>query len=181
MNKSLIAALLLGAVIAPVAASAQEVPSTVSEILSVGAAVYGPDGSDVGKVESMAGGNVVIFTGANRATLPANSFGRNDKGLVISMTKEQLDSAVAAAAAKSNAALDGALVPGAEIKSSDGVAVGKVQKVDGANVIVDLAAGQAITLQKTQLVAQGTGLSLAMSAADLQAAVSAATAQTGAQ
>ncbi|MCB2046961.1 MAG: hypothetical protein KDE32_01895 [Novosphingobium sp.] len=175
MNKSLIAAVLLGASMLPSAAMAQGVPSNVAEILAVGATVSGPEGAEVGTIEKMAGGNVVIFTGTNRATLPATAFGRNDKGLVISMTKAQLDAAVAAAEAKGDAALDAALAEGAEIASSDGVKVAKVQKVEGENVTVDLTSGTAITLQKSHLSVNNGALVLRMTAAQLQSAVSAAT------
>lgn len=177
MKKPLIAALLLGASLVPGAAFAQGVPAPVAEILAVGATVFGPEGGEVGKIEKMEGGNVVIFTGTQRATLPATALGRTEKGLVISMTKAQLDSAVAEAEAKANASLEAALAVGADVTSSDGVKVATVQKIDGDNVIVDLASGTAITLQKSHLSVKDGGLTLLMTAAQLQSAVSAAAGQ----
>ena len=175
MKKSLIAAALLGASLSPAVAMAQEVPATVSELLAVGATVYGPNGAEVGKIEKLADGNVVIFTGTNRATLPATSIGRNDKGLLIGMTKEQLDSAVAAASAKADAAMTAALVPDAQITSTDGVVVGTVQKVEGENVTVDLSSGSTIALPKNQLHATASGgLGLFVTAAEFTAAVNSA-------
>lgn len=176
MKKSLIAAALLGACLTPVAAVAQDVPDAVAAALAVGATVYAPDGSEVGTIKNMPGGNVVISTGKHDATLPATVFGMNEKGLLIAMTKAQLDAAVEAAEAKANAAMDAALVADASVHSSDGVVVGTVQKIEGDNVTIDLPAGTAITLQKEHLTAGSNGLSLYMTAADFNAAVSAATA-----
>lgn len=174
MKNTLFAALLLGTSLVPAAAIAQGVPANVAEVLKVGAKVHGPQGGDVGIIEKMEGGNVVIFTGAHRATLPATSLGRDDAGLVIGLTKAQLDSAVAAAEAKVDAALDAALVADAEVRSSDGVLVGKIQKVEGDNVTVDLASGSAITLQKSHLGVKDGGLALHMSEAEFKNAVAAA-------
>lgn len=176
MKKSLIAAALLGAVLTPAAALAQDIPDAVASALAVGAMVYAPDGSEVGTIKSMPGGNVVISTGKHDATLPASVFGRNEKGLLISMTKAQLDAAVEAAEAKANAAMDAALVADAQIHSKDGVVIGTVQKVEGDDVTIDLPEGTAITLKKEHLTVGQNGLSLFMTAAEFKAAVGAATA-----
>lgn len=178
MKKSLIAAAILAASVSHAPLMAQEASDQAAEAvaaaLQVGATVYGPDGAEVGTIESLPAGNAVVFTGTQRATLPAEAFGKNENGLLISMTKAQLEEAVSAAEAQASTAMTSALVADAEIKSSDGVVVGSVQKVDGDNVIVDLPEGQAITLQKQHLTADESGLKLVMSAAEFQAAVSAA-------
>lgn len=180
MKKTLIAAALLGMSMASAPLLAQDAADPVAAALVVGATVYGPQGAEVGKIESMPNGNVVVFTGNNRATLPASAFGKNEKGLVVSMTKAQLDAAVEAAVAKAkqqaNQALATALVPDAEVRSSDGVLVGSVQKIEGNNVVVDLADGRAITLQRKHLTADDSGLKLVMTEAQFQDAVNAATA-----
>ena len=51
----------------------------------------------VGTVESADASGAVVTTGTARARLPLTSFGRNNQGLVIAMTKAQLEAAVAAA------------------------------------------------------------------------------------
>lgn len=175
MKKLLIAAVFMGAGLSPVAAIAQDVAAPVAALLATGAKVYAADGSEVGTVEKIDGGNVVIFTGKNRATLPASSLGKNDKGLLIAMTREQLDSAVEAANAKADAAMTAALIPDAPIKSSDGAVIGKVQKVEDGKVTIDLPTGSAIVLGKDQMRAGADGLSLFMTAAQFNSAVSAAT------
>lgn len=180
MRKSLIAAALLGATLSPAAAMAQDVPAAVSELIVKGAAVYGSDGAEVGKIEDTPAGNVVIFTGTNRATIPAASLGKNEKGLVIGMTKADLDSAVAAASAKADEAINAALVAGAKVSGSDGTEIAKVQKVEGDNVTLDLPSGTAIALPKNQFQATATGLSLFMTSAEFTAAVAAATSSASA-
>ncbi len=178
MRNTLFPAILLGTSLLSGAAVAQGLPAPVAEILKVGAKVHGPQGADVGIIEKIEGGNVVIFTGAHRATLPATSLGSGEKGLVIGLTKAQLDSAVAAAAAKVDAALDAALVADAEVHSSDGVLVGTIQKVEGEDVTIDLATGSPVTLQKAHMGIKDGKVGLHMSAAELQAAVSAAKEET---
>ncbi len=173
MRKTLVAAALATAALTQSPALAQDVPEAVASALTVGATVYAPDGSEVGTVEDMPGGNVLLFTGKNRATLPAASFGINEKGLLIGMTKVQLDSAIEAAEAKVAAAKDAALVAGASIASNDGVAIGSIQKVEGDNVVVDLPDGRAVTLKKDHFTLNGSQLQLGMTAAQFQSAVSA--------
>jgi len=55
-------------------------------------------GGLVGTVESADASGAVVATGAVRARLPISSFARNDQGLVIAMTKAQLEAAAASAA-----------------------------------------------------------------------------------
>lgn len=64
---------------------------------SVGATVYGSDGAPVGKIESMASGNAVLDTGKRKATLALNAFGSGPQGPTITVTKTQLEDAVAKA------------------------------------------------------------------------------------
>jgi hypothetical protein len=173
MKKSLIAAALMGVMMTPGAVLAQDEAAATAPELAVGGTVYDPEGGVVGTIEKMAGGNVVISTGTNSATLGANAFVKGPNGPVIGMTKEELDAAVEQAAAKAQAAKDAALVPGAQVSSSDGVVVGTVDKIEGENVFLKLTDG-AITLQKEHLTTGPEGLKLFMTAAQFQSAVTAA-------
>lgn len=187
MKKALIAAALVGTSVIPMAtAHAQEAaPATTAAATptpTVGAKVFGPDKAEVGTIEKVEGGNAVVNTGTQRATLPMTAFGANASGgLLISMTKAQLDSAVAAAEAQAASTMMASLTPDAPIKSSDGVLVGSVQKVEGDNVTIDLAEGSAITLQKEYLMADSTGLKVKMTDAAFKAAVAAASSSAPAQ
>jgi hypothetical protein len=63
-----------------------------------GAQVHDQTGGLVGTVESADANGAVVATGTVRARLPISSFARNDQGLVIGMTKAQLEAAAAQAA-----------------------------------------------------------------------------------
>jgi hypothetical protein len=67
---------------------------------SAGATVRDPQGGEVGKVESATATDAIVSTGTNRVQLPVGSFGKNSAGLVIGLTKAQLDAQAAAAAPK---------------------------------------------------------------------------------
>ncbi|MEZ5735764.1 MAG: hypothetical protein R3E09_08160 [Novosphingobium sp.] len=175
MKKSLIAAALMGVLTMPAAALAQDAAAAEAPELAVGTTVYDPQGGEVGTIEKLIGGNVVVFTGKNRATLGAASFVKGPNGPVIGMTKEQLDTAIEQAAAKADAAMAAALVLGAEVRSKDGVVVGSVKEIEGDNVIVELSEESAITLKKEHLTVDDKGLKLFMTAQQFQAAVDAAT------
>lgn len=61
--------------------------------LKSGATVYDDKGGEVGKIVSTSAKGAVIDTGTVKATIPTSSFAKSDKGLVIAMTKAQIDAA----------------------------------------------------------------------------------------
>jgi len=183
MNTRILAAALATAALSPIAAQAQSAapasaaPATQQAAVAptVGAKVYGPDGVEAGTVEKVDAANAVVNTGTKRATLPLAAFGKNEKGLLISMSKAQLEAAVAAAETKTATTTSSALVANAPVKTSDGVAIGTVQKVEGDNVTLSLSDGKAITVTKQYLTTAADGsLALTMKSADFKAAVAAA-------
>jgi hypothetical protein len=70
-------------------------PATAAD-LRVGASVQDSQGGAVGTIESVDAEGAVVSTGSARAKMPVSSFGRNANGLVISMTKAELEAAVSA-------------------------------------------------------------------------------------
>jgi hypothetical protein len=70
-------------------------PATAAD-LRVGVAVQDSQGGAVGTIESVDAEGAVVSTGSARAKMPVSSFGRNANGLVISMTKAELEAAVSA-------------------------------------------------------------------------------------
>lgn len=159
----LAAALALAA--APVTVLAQ------TAVPVVGAVVFGPQGNEVGKVDSVTDAVVVVDTGKNKAALPASSFGSSPKGAVIGFTREQLDAAIEEAAQKAAAALDAALVAGATVRSQDGIEVGSIKEVNAeGNVVVDRAAGP-IAMPKANFATDDKGPIIRMTAAQLEAAI----------
>lgn len=159
---------------APAAAAAT--PTTTA--VTAGATVYDSQGVAVGTVESVSGDNVVLAIGASRATLASSAFATGPKGVTINTTKAQLETAVAQATAQNTASLDSALAVGADVQSKDGVVVGKVKSVAGDQVVLDRPAG-AVTLAKQFFTSGSAGLTIALSAAELEAAAKAAGAPAG--
>lgn len=164
MKKSLIAAAIAAASLAPIAASAQGAAATASSAPTVGAKVYDTEGSEVGTVESVQGGVVTVNTGTARAGLPSTAFAMREKGPTISMTKAQLETAVNGAAAQTGAAKDAAMVVDAPVKSSDGVVLGTISKVAGDDVTVQLSNGSSAVLKKSYLGLVNNALTLGMTA-----------------
>jgi hypothetical protein len=66
--------------------------------VKAGVPVYDTNGGAVGKIESVIGADAVIDTGDTRPKIPISSFAKNEKGLIISMTKAELDAAAKKAA-----------------------------------------------------------------------------------
>ena len=61
-----------------------------------GLEVRDPQGGLVGTVESVDGEGAVVSTGNLRAKLPFQSFGKNNLGLVISLSRAELEAAASA-------------------------------------------------------------------------------------
>ena len=59
--------------------------------LKAGESVYDEAGHLVGKVVSATADSAIVNTGEVRAEIPLSGFGKNDKGLVISVTKADLN------------------------------------------------------------------------------------------
>lgn len=76
----------------PTAATAADVKAGVS--------VYDQKGGLVGKVESVSGKGAVVSTGTVKASIPVSSFAKGEKGLVISMSKAEIDAAAKETTAK---------------------------------------------------------------------------------
>lgn len=154
----------------PGMASAQAPASAASApALTVGATIYDTQGGEVGKIDSMTADAVVVDTGANKATLPKTAFGSGAKGPTLTITKAQIDEQVAAATQKANAALEAALVVGAEVKGKAGTPIGTVKEVTGEQVVIGRAAGP-VALSKKAIALGAQGLYISMTAEELDAA-----------
>jgi hypothetical protein len=66
--------------------------------LNAGVEVFDTAGASVGKIETVTATGAIVATGKVRAQLPLASFGKNAKGLVITMNKTELEAAAAAKA-----------------------------------------------------------------------------------
>lgn len=169
--KYLVAASLLAAAGIPAATQAQEAVE-----LSAGTMVYGPEGNEVGTIESVNGDAVVLNTGNNIANLGRGSFVQGPNGPVIGFTKEKLDEviekAAADAAAKREAALSAALVPGAALRSYDGVAIGSIETIEeDGSIIVKQDETHKIALSRAQFSTDDAGLIVLFTKEQLDAAL----------
>jgi hypothetical protein len=118
--------------------------------LTPGMAVTDAQGGAVGTIESVTAQGAIVSTGTAKANLPANAFAKRDNGVAIGMTKAELEAAV-------NTAKTPEITVGAAISGPAGASVG-------------------MAVLPKQGFAQGpNGLVIGMTAAQLEAAVKAAT------
>ncbi|WP_374413909.1 hypothetical protein [Novosphingobium colocasiae] len=174
MKASLIAA-AIAAVALPSGVAMAQGTTAGAVAPTVGAKVYGPQGDEVGTVEAVQDGVVVVNTGTAKGGIPIASFAMRAKGLTIGYTKAQLETALGAAAADSGAKLDAALVADASVKSADDVVLGTVSKREGDDVTLALSEGGMVQLKKQSFGLDATGgLKIGMTAAALKSAMTAA-------
>ncbi len=73
-----------------------EVTAATAADVQAGAAIRDQSGAPVGTVESVNGETAVVSTGTVRAEIPISSFGKDAQGLVLAMTRVQLEAAAGA-------------------------------------------------------------------------------------
>lgn len=154
--------------------------AALAQDVAAGVSVYGPDGTVVGTVESVADGVVTLDTGTHKAPLPADAFGTGDKGPTITVTKAQIDAMVSEQLAAAAAQRDGALVAGAAVTSADGSPLGSVTSVDGDAVVVETEDGP-VAMKREHFAVDANGALMALFTAEqIEAAAAAeATATAG--
>lgn len=162
------------ALASPVAQTPAAAPPQTSGAgtIAVGTTVFDAQGAEVGKIESVAGGNAVIFTGTNRATIPLASFGKSPKGPTLGMTRAELDAAAAKAAVAATEQLRARLLPGTEVRGSAGAVIAKVKELDGDNVVLTTPKGE-VRVPLTGVGANTQGVFIGMTQAEFDAAVAA--------
>ena len=77
-----------------------QVTAATAADLKAGVEVYDQSGALVGKVDSVGANGAIVNTGKARAEIPVASFGKNDKGLVVAITKAEIDAKATAEAKK---------------------------------------------------------------------------------
>jgi hypothetical protein len=80
---------------ADAAATVGPVQAATKEDIKTGANVIDQKGGSVGTIESVTADGAVIATGKARVQIPLGSFGKSASGLVIGMTKTELEAAAA--------------------------------------------------------------------------------------
>jgi len=150
--------------------------ATAGAGVTAGAAVFDASGNPVGTIESVSGANAVLSTGTVKASIPIASFGKGAKGLVVGITKADLEAQVAAATKPTN------IAAGMAVSGPQGNPVGKIDSVNG-DMITVATANTKVQLPKTAFAQGPNGLVIGLTAEQLDAAAKAAgatpTPQTG--
>jgi hypothetical protein len=81
---------------------ASAVPATAADI-KAGASLRDVKGVKIGTIASTDGQQVVVDTGATKIGVPLVAFGKDDQGLLLSITADKFNQLVAAAHAKAQA------------------------------------------------------------------------------
>ena len=135
----------------------------------VGASVVDSKGQPVGTIESVTGGNAVLSTGTAKASIPVTAFAKGPNGLVVGISKADLEAQVAQASKPTE------IAAGMAVSGPSGAPVGKVEAVTGDMVTV-ATANTKVQLPKTAFAQGQNGLVIGMTADQLDAAAKAATA-----
>jgi hypothetical protein len=142
---------------------------------TVGTAIKDTAGAPVGTVASVDGDNIIVDTGTNKVPVPEKSFTPTPDGLLLAMTKVQLDSAFESALAAQKAKVIAAAQPGATVRGSAGALIGTVARMDGDYVRIKGEQGEA-RIPLSGLALKDDGLHFGMTAAEFAEAVKSSTA-----
>lgn len=160
--------------LAGVAAHAQEAAPAAS--LVVGAKVYDQNGEDVGQIAKIAGDKVAVSIDGNGLVVPKSAFMASDKGPALKAPKEKILAVLKQAEADA-AAVDGALKPGAQVRSADGATVlAKVTAMAPQGAVLTTSEGK-ITMPRAAFFLSPKGLAMKVDEKQFLAGVRAARAQ----
>lgn len=143
-----------------------------------GAAVMDAKGGAVGTIASVNGDVAVIDTGVVKASVPTSSFAKSEKGLLLGMTKAELEAAAKGASAEQKEQFLASLAPGLAVTDASGGAVGTIEAIEGDLVTIATPNAKA-KLPKASLAQGPNGPVIGMTQAQLEAAVQATTPPAG--
>ena len=159
---------------APAPAAGMAPAASATAGVTAGASVADSKGGAVGTIASVSGDVAVLDTGTVKASIPVASFAKTDKGLVIGMTKAELEAAAQGAQAQANAALK----PGTAVIDAKGGSVGTIEAVEGDMVTVATPNVKA-KLPKSAIAMGPNGAVISMTQAQLEAAAKGSAAPAG--
>lgn len=158
---------------APAAATTAAAPAAAPSV-TAGAKVSDAQGGAVGTVVSVAPGAATVDTGTVKVGVPLQSFAAGPNGLVLGMTKAQLEAAAQTAKASVEVAV------GDSVSDPSGAPVGKIEAVD-ADLVTLATANSKARLPKASFSNGANGLVIGMTAAQIDEASKGATADTAAK
>lgn len=145
-------------------------PPAASAAITVGMTVRDTAGGEVGTVTKVEPGFIVVKTDKHEVRLPSTSFTPHEGALLFGITRDQLN----AETEKALAAAEAKIAPGAAVSDSAGVAVGTLSAVDANSVTVKLTSGAEVRVPRSGVAPGPNGVVVGTTAAQLQAAASAA-------
>lgn len=152
----LLASLGLAVAAVPAAAAQNPAPATA---LTPGAKVYDNAGEEVGTIAKVSGDKVAVVIDGNGLVVPKDAFVDGKKGPSLKAPKAKI-LAVLHQAEKDAAAVEGALKPGAEVRTADGADVlGTVKSVNPQGAVLATSEGN-ITMPRAAFFLSGKGLAV---------------------
>lgn len=165
--------LLAGALSAALAA-AVGMPALAQAAVTVGAKVKDTAGGEVGTITAVNGSTVTLKTDKHEVQLPVASFTAHQGGLLMAMTRDQLNAEVD----KSLAAAQANLTPGVTVRGAGGVTVGTLDAIDAQFATLKLTSGKLVRIPRSGIAADANGAVVGITAAELSAAADAAASGT---
>lgn len=180
LRAAFLATALLTAAVTPAIAQDAAAPAAAPAKANVtaGAAVSDAKGGAVGTIASVTGDVAVIDTGTVKASVPTSAFAQSDKGLLIGMTKAELEAAAQGASAQAQQQFLASLAPGTAVTDQNGGAVGTIETIEGDMVTIATPNAKA-KLPKTAIAQGPNGPIIGMTQAQLEAAVKSTTPPAG--
>jgi hypothetical protein len=146
--------------LAAAAPAAAQAPAGEPVDLSVGQMVFDSQGNQIGAIESRTGTNVIIALDGGPIALPAASFGKGEKGPILSVTRADLVAARDKMAGEQTAALNAALTIGADVRGAKGAAIlGKVKLVEASDIVITTADGD-VKIPRSAFFMSPSGLAM---------------------
>ena len=144
-------------------AQAAQAPAAAGRI-TAGTRVSDPQGGEVGTVTRLDGQFLILKTDKHEARLPVSSFTPHQGGLVMAMTRDQLNAEID----KTIAAASQKIASGAKVMGSQGSLVGTIVSVDGEFVTLKLTSGKMVRLPRSGIAPATDGAVIGMTAAQLE-------------
>lgn len=155
---------------APLAGAQDAAPAA---LLVAGTKVYDQAGEEVGQIAKVSGDRVAVAIEGNGLVVPKNAFLKGAKGPALKAPKAKILAVLRQAEADA-VAVDGALKPGAEVRSADGAAVlGKVTAMAPQGAVLATSEGN-ITMPRAAFFLSERGLAVKVNQAQFMAGVRAA-------
>lgn len=159
------------------------VPATAADI-QAGMVVRDVKGVQVATIERLDGDDAVVMAGTKLAKLPINAFGKDKAGLMIGITAAEFQTAIAGSSVpvppkepEIVAATAADMNPGAQVRDSEGVPIGTVDKLVDNGVVL-LTDGKKVKLALNSFAKDEKGLMIGITASEFKAKIGGSTAAT---